>query len=283
VRNIPADRPWELRPRTLAELFDMAFRLYRAGFRVYLSMIAFSFLGLGAFGLDYLDLGTLHFETWLSIFGLGMTPPSGSRLQAAFGREFFFADGAIFWTLAAALLAPATARAYLLGETRPRQQAGSMMRWDIWAMAALVGLPIILLRLVGVPYLADLLRFPALCGPQLMVLEQRPLGMALRRSWAMLRGDLPRALVMFGASLVLVRLAVIMPFAGLLVIYRIVPELAPRPGIYLLPIALLTELLVYPAAQVAVTLLYFDLRVRREGFDIALAAARREEEAANTR
>ena len=283
MRHTPADRPWELRPRTLAELFDIAFRIYRAGFRAYLSMIAFSFLGLGAFGLDYLNLDVLHFETWLSIFGLGMTPPSGSRLQAAFGREFFFADGAIFWTLAAALLAPVTARAYLLGETRPLQQAGSMIRWEIWALAALVGMPIILLRLVGVPYLPDLLRFPALCGPHLMVLERYPLRTTLRRSWMLLRGDLPRALAVFGVSLVLVRLAAIMPFAGLFLIYHIVPELAPRPGLYLLPIVLLAELLVYPAAQIAVTLLYYDLRMRREGLDIALAAARREEEVANSR
>jgi hypothetical protein len=281
VRSPAAPQQWELRPRSLAELLDLAFVLYRAGFRIYLSMIAFSLLGLGAFGLDYLNLRTLHFETWLGIFTLGMTPPAGSRLRAAFGREFFFADGAIFWTLAAALLAHTTARTYLFGEIRPQHQVGSMMRWDIWALAALVGLPIILLRLAGVSYLADLLRFPALCAPHLMALEHCSLGVALRRGWAMVRGDLPRALAVFVASLALVRLAATMPFVGLLLLGRILPELAPAPGLYLLPIALLAELLVYPAAQIAVTLLYYDLRIRREGLDIALTAVRRAEEVAN--
>jgi hypothetical protein len=51
------------------------------------------------------------------------------------------------------------------------------------------------------------------------------------------------------------------------------PDLRPRT---------LPELLVYPVAQIAVTLLYYDLRVRREGFDIALAARRRGQEVANT-
>jgi hypothetical protein len=275
VRSKPTNQRWELRPYTLPELFDLAFILYRARLGVYLSAIAFSFLGLGAFGLNYLNLGALNFETWLGVFALGMTP-GGPRLRAALGREFFFADGAIFWTLASALLGPIAARAYLLGAPHPHGQAGSMMRGDIWLLAALVGLPIVLLRLAGVAYLADLLRFPALLAPHVMTLEHQPLGASLWRSWALIRRDLPRTLAVFGASLALVRLAAAMPFAGLLLLHRAVPELELRPGLYLLPLALLAALLVYPAAQIAVTLLYYDLRVRREGLDIALAVGRTE-------
>jgi hypothetical protein len=217
----------DLRPRTLAELFDLAFALYRERLGTYLSAIGFSFLGLGAFGLNYLNLGTLHFEAWLGVFALGMTP-DGPRLRAALGREFFFADGAIFWTLASALLGPIAARAYLLGDTRAHSEGGSMMRGDIWLLAALVGLPIVLLRLAGVAYLADLLRFPALLAPQVMILERRPLGASLWRGLALIRRDLPRALAVFGVSLALVRLAAAMPFAGLLLLHRAVPELPPR-------------------------------------------------------
>ena len=272
ARSKLTDRRLELRPRTLGELFDLAFFLYRARLGAFLSAIAFSFLGLGAFGLNYLNLGMLPFETWLGVFALGMTPPDGTRLRAAFGRELFFADGAIFWTLASALLAPIAARAYLLGHSHPHSEAGSMMRGDIWMLAVLIGLPIVLLRLAGVVYLADLLRFPALLAPHVMTLERQPLGASLRRGWALLRRDLPRTLAVFVVSLALVRLAAAMPFAGLLLLRRIAPELALRPGLYLLPLALLVALLVYPAAQIAVTLLYYDLRVRHEGLDIALAA-----------
>jgi hypothetical protein len=264
----------ELRPRTLPELFDLAFILYRAHLGAFLSTIAFSFLGLGAFGLNYMDLGALPFETWLGVFALGMTPPEGPRLRAALGREFFFADGAIFWALASALLGPIAARAYLLGGTQPHDEAGSMIRGDIWLLAILVGLPIVLLRLAGVAYLADLLRFPALLAPHVMILEHQPLGASLRRSWALMRRDLPRTLAVFGVSLALVRLGAAMPFAGLLLLHRAAPEMVLRPGLYLLPLALLVALLVYPAAHIAVTLLYYDLRIRREGLDIALAAGR---------
>jgi hypothetical protein len=272
----PTDQRWAARPRTLPELFDLAFAIYRARLGAFLSVIAFSFLGLGAFGLNYLNLGTLPFETWLGVFALGMTPPEGPRLRAAFGREFFFADGAIFWALASALLGPIVARAYLLGDPHPHSETGSMMRGDIWLLAALIGLPIVLLRLAGVAYLADLLRFPALLAPHVMILEGRSLGASLLRGWALIRRDLPRALAVFGLSLALVRLAAAMPFAGLLLLRRVAPELALRPGLYLLPLALLLALLVYPAAQIAVTLLYYDLRVRREGLDIALAAGKAE-------
>ncbi|HEX9439170.1 MAG TPA: hypothetical protein VF909_05790 [Roseiflexaceae bacterium] len=207
----------DLRPRTLPELLDLAFRLYRTRLRHYLSMIAFLFLGLAAFGLNYLNMGRLSFDTWLGVFALGMAPPligmsvpgmtfnTAEQLQAAFGREFFFADGTIFWTI----------------------------------------------------------------------------GVALRRGWGLVRHALPRSLAMFGVSLALVRLAAAMPFVGLLLIHRAAPELPIRPGRFLLPLALLTELLVYPVAQIAVTLLYYDLRIRREGFDIALAARCRGQEVAN--
>jgi hypothetical protein len=272
----PEHQRWELRPRTLPELFDLAFILYRVRVGAFLSVIAFSFLGLGAFGLNYLSLSTLRFETWLGVFALGQTPPGDAPLRAAVGREFFFADGAIFWALASALLAPIVARAYLLGDTHPHSEAGPMMRGDIWMLAVLIGLPIVLLRLAGVTYLADLLRFPALLAPLVMTLEHQPLGASLRRGWALLRYDLPRSLVVFGVSLALVRLAAAMPFAGVLLLRRAAPELALRPGLYLLPLALLMALLVYPAAHIAVTLLYYDLRVRREGLDIALAAGRAE-------
>ena len=246
--------------------------LYRARLGAFLSAVAFSFLGLGAFGLNYMELGRLDFEAWLGVFALGMTPPDGERLRGALGRELFFADGAIFWTLAAALLAPIAARTYLFGDTHPHSEAGSMMRGDVWMLAVLIAAPIVLLRLAGVAYLADLLRFPALLAPHVMTLEGQPLGVSLRRGWALLRHDLPRALALFVASLALVRLAAAMPFAGLLLLDRAAPELALRPGLYLLPLALLVALLVYPAAQIAVTLLYYDLRVRYEGLDIALAA-----------
>jgi hypothetical protein len=272
-----------LRPRSLSELFDLAFAIYRARLGAFLSAIAFSFLGLGAFGLNYLNLGTLNFETWLGVFALGMTPPDGPRLRAAFGRELFFADGAIFWTLASALLGPIAAGTYLLGDTHPHSETGSMMRGDIWMLAVLIGLPIVLLRLAGVAYLADLLRFPALLVPHVMILEGRPLGASLRRGWALIRRDLPRTLAVFGVSLLLVRLAAAMPFAGLLLLRRAMPELVLHPGLYLLPLALLVALLVYPAAQIAVTLLYYDLRVRHEGLDIALAAGAIEDRDTMTR
>jgi hypothetical protein len=40
----------------------------------------------------------------------------------------------------------------------------------------------------------------------------------------------------------------------------------------------LAELFIYAVSQIAITLLYFDLRIRREGLDIAVV--RREEEVA---
>jgi hypothetical protein len=269
-----------LRPAGLAELLDQACWLYRARFRAYMWDLAFPLLGLGVFGLEYLRLAAFGPGPLFALLALGGVLPGGATLQATFVREVFFADGAVFWTITAAVLAPATARAYFYSEMGRRE--GWSLPGSVWGMALLVGLPVMALRLVGAGLLADFIRLPAMFAPQIMVLERASIRVALRRSWGLVRRDFVRVLALFALVLVLVRLAAALPFAALLFGPWLFELPLPRLGVFAPLCALLAQLLIYPASQVAVTLLYYDLRARREGLDIAVAASRWSQEATDS-
>jgi hypothetical protein len=268
-----------LRPATLAKLLDQAWWLYRAHFRAYMSDLIFPLLGLGGFAIEYLRVMAVGPGPALGLLALGGLLPGGATLRAAFVREAFFPDGAIFWTIIAAVLASTTAHAYFYGEIGRRE--GWSMPGSVWVMALLVGLPVIALRLAGAGLLADFIRLPAMFAPHAMVLERVSIGAALRRSWGLVRRDFARVLVMFVLVLVLVRLAAALPYAAILFGPRLLGIRLSYLGAYAPLCALLAELLVYPASQIAVTLLYYDLRARREGLDIAVAASRWSQETAD--
>lgn len=269
----------KLRAQTLADLFDHAFRIYRKQIGTYLMALTFPFLGLTAFGLGYLGFGGSTFSGAFNILVLGdHLPRVGSLLQYALHREILFPDGAVFWTISAALLAPITAHAYLSdpSEQHNNRQA---MRPNVWIMALLVMIPVMALRWMGAGLLSDFARLPALFAPCSMVLEDTPVGTALGRSWGLMKYHLFRVLAVFAPVLLLLRLAAALPFVSLSILnHWILAFPLVQPGTLLPIIAFILELLIYPVVHIIVTLLYYDLRVRREGLDIALAASHADQE-----
>jgi hypothetical protein len=112
---------------------------------------------------------------------------------------------------------------------------------------------------------------------QAVVVEGRgPLG-ALRRSWRLVRGSYWRVLGIVLLLLLLVYILVGVPtgIAGV-VIQVIFPDpvrhFALRQSLSTL-IGYISQIVVLPLQLVAYTLLYYDLRVRKEGYDIELLAA----------
>jgi hypothetical protein len=193
-----------------------------------------------------------------------------SVLVLPFIREACFADGAILWSLMATAFAPAVEQAYLRGRVAWRE-----IQWSFFpslGLALLIGIPVIGLRLLGLGLLAELARLPVLFAPHVLAIEKRTLAASLCRSWSFVRRDAPRTLVLLVPALALVRLAIFAPFIGLMLFNRRIfmfPFGQSRWWFGLL--ALLAELLICSVSQIAITLLYYDLRVRREGLDITLA------------
>jgi hypothetical protein len=170
----------------------------------------------------------------------------------------------------ATAFAPAVEQACLRGKVAWRE-----IRWSFYhsvVLALLMGIPVVALRLLGLGPLAELARLPVLFAPHVLAIEKRSLPASLYRGWSLVWRDTPRALVILVPALALIRLAVLAPFTGLPLLNRWMfqfPTLQASWWIGLL--ALAAELLICSVSQIAITLLYYDLRVRREGLDISLA------------
>lgn len=127
--------------------------------------------------------------------------------------------------------------------------------------------------------------------PALIVIERLPLGAALRRSWAMTEGSFWRILgitllvnliVQAGAQIVTMPIAFL---SGVVEQAQPAGTLDAR-AIVVLIVSLLLQVVITAIAvvvQAAVpTLLYLDVRMRREGFDAVLQADARERAAGRT-
>ena len=127
---------------------------------------------------------------------------------------------------------------------------------------------IVFFILPGVVLLCGLLlSFPSL------VLEpgSSPTG-ALSRSWSLTRGSRWR---MFGL-LVTMALLLYVPLVGLGAVAAVVLPgglLGVAPGMLTLAVVGVVQILLYPLFYCVLTVAYYDLRVRKEGFDLEVLAS----------
>jgi hypothetical protein len=116
-----------------------------------------------------------------------------------------------------------------------------------------------------------LLAFPAL------VLEPHmtPTG-ALGRSWALTRGSRWRMLALLVTLIILLYIPLV-SLSGLAAVMLPMSDLtAPRggsAGLVAVGLAGLVQLLIYPLFYCVLTVAYYDLRVRKEGFDLEVLAS----------
>jgi hypothetical protein len=112
---------------------------------------------------------------------------------------------------------------------------------------------------------------------QVIVLENRGVGDALQRSWDLVRGAWWRV---FGAYLLLLLLGVIVDLSTSLVSLAIGLTGASWAvqNIVVQFVTLLLTVVYRPVTLAGMTLLYFDLRVRKEGYDLQMALDERARE-----
>ena len=270
----PTDQPI-LRPQSILNLFDIAFRIYRSKIIMYIRTVALLFIFLSPFMLLILsDHVTNPFEWTFQLLVLGTIAIASRNPVGVIFREIIFPDGVFIWTVAAVMLAPITAHAYGI---LPKNQHD--FQWlkhgRVWLLIVLIGLPVIMLRMIGMGFIADIVRIPILLVPHVLILEQVSIIQALRRGWSLVWCNLLRVTFMFILTLGLVRLAMFTPFMILAALNQWLPDssfINPDTFSRFVPFAaLVAELLIYPVAHIALTLLYYDFRIRRDGLDMALA------------
>ncbi len=279
-----------LRPLTLGELLDRAIGLYRQNFPEFIGIIAFIQIPL--------TLLTLLFSGQAEAGQMGAV----SMLGVLFNVVFFSDTANAYWLLiigfiliqgvVTAALTQAAASSYL-GEpvtiTGAYRQMGRtwlsllgalflaaffIIAIVLWSMVpcagSLTGLGLFLFFvMVVVPLLAPV-----------VVLEKQSPGRAIRRAWDLARRrfwwvfSFVFILFVFGQVAVMGPAALI-NYAFELLIGDAFTSLETQETVQAvvnLLVQLLSILIFLPLQLIAITLMYFDLRIRTEGLDLALSA-----------
>jgi hypothetical protein len=241
----------ELRPRSGTELIDASFNFVRANYAPLIGMIALAQLPFVAASLM-----------------LPVSPDEIVKFWTAHVPEVVVGYVLAIWVWAVMSCAFVLLTADLI-EGRPGNLASAVRRALRRGFAAGAA---VLLKYLVIWLWALLLFLPALWAfaryfavmPALAIENLGPLA-AIRRSKELARGANGRIMAVAG-----------LPLVAYLVLANIIQQMLLTLGGYSVlvrAIATLTTTLLYPFAAMPGILLYYDLRIRREGLDIQLDAA----------
>lgn len=241
-----------LRPRSATEIIDASFQILR---RHYTPLVAIAVVAL----LPYIVL--------VAVTGGATTDAlavSGSAIILVFLAQWLCA------ALAEAAVIVGVSDAYLEGNVDiHRSLVSTAARLPTIILAGLFrGLAILVATLAFFfPGIYVMLRTFAIIP--VVVLEERSAGASFRRSWDLAKGEVGKILgTMLLAWLIFIVLYMLLVFAVGVIAGLLAPT---NERMTSLLVALLLAL-VYPITGVVTTLLYYDIRVRREGYDLELMA-----------
>ena len=238
-----------LRPRSPTELVDAAFQLYRRDPIPFITGLA------------------LIYVPWLVI-------AAASGLALALADPTTFNTGSMMWyalgsglayMLAASVTTSLANDAYFGrdGDLRKALQLVARRFGDILVAAIIMGFCVMLgLLFLFIPGIYVYCRM--FCTKQAILLEDRNGLASVGRSWKLSKGSVRHILNTLGLALLL-NLAVGL---GANFIARMVPSQIVQQVI-----ATIVGCLVYPIVGIIETMLYYDIRIRREGFDIEFLAS----------
>lgn len=241
-----------LRPLSLGEVLDVSFGLYRARFAPLLVVsvvcqllptIIQVYLGGTGDLFGNLPLLLAYYALAVVLSSLGIAASTFVVSDAYLGRE----------TSAGSALGRATT---LLGRIIMISILSSM----------LIGLGFVLLFVPGILLLSGLV-----LSTSVTVLESPPTATAaMGRSWELSKGFRGKVL---GAMLCAFILLLVPSFAVEAIWQLLGSVLGDTGGVAQLLVTAILSVLVYPFFYVVLTVLYYDLRVRKEGFDLEVLAA----------
>jgi hypothetical protein len=291
-----AESTTSLRPRGIGELFDHAIRLYRNNFLKFIGIIAVVQIPIQLIQLiiSFLTYG----RTFQNILeNQSPDPESITRMWSQMGPGLFgtFVVSIISFILVQGFAQAALARAIadsFLGEETGIEEAyskvGQAWRPIIWALILLGLLCILIFVWTLIPCIGwftggGMLFFAFTVILQLIapivVIERCSGSQALRRAWDLSRKRfwwlMGYMLLLFLFSLLVVQGPVSilsMVFQARIIAGQNPSSLFTVQTIVQSLIGLVLSLLYQPLQMACATMAYFDLRVRLEGFDLALMA-----------
>lgn len=257
------DRPLPLRQMGIGELIDAAVRVYRLEWKALMGIVAF------------VVVPVTFLELWATQLVLGQSGPA-TMSSDALGQlvVLSLAMFAVQFLIVQPFLLAATARAAADVYLGTPVTIGGTYRY------ALGRLPSILLITI-LSTLAALLGFVLLIVPGIIVLVRlafAPVALvveghrgsgALRRSWRLTKGFFWRTLgTLLLSGLIVGIVSGILSIPGEMAVQALGPDAWPISAI----VTALATVLLTPFGTVVIVLLYFDLRIRKEGFDLEVMA-----------
>jgi hypothetical protein len=254
--------PLPLRPRGVGETLDAAFNLYRLHWKRFMALVAVVVVPY-QFVTNAWQYASSH-EVILYRSGQVVRQPSVGVALVVSALTFLVLD-----PLLRGSTTRAVADAYLGQEPRWRESLRFALSkfWVLLGVSFLGGLLTVLGLIIIVPGILMAIRFTV--APMAVVVEGEGVTGALSRAWNLCKG---RTGHMFLVLLV----------SGLLT--TVLTGLLSTPAAFLATstswwswivsaiLGSVTSILVTPFATIVAVLLYFDARIRKEGFDIAVMA-----------
>lgn len=280
-----------LQPLSMTQLLDRAIRLYRSNFLIFVGIVALAQIPATAVNMIGLWLAPAP-ET------ISVTPTSVTDMWLQIAESSGFVDNGWLWLgrivtlllvqLATAAMTKAVAENYLghkIGLFEAYQKIGrsgiTLLIATFLGIFIVIGLAIWWIVVpcigwlsgLGMLFFLSLVILP-LVAP-IIVLEHRSAGAALQRAWDLGRR---RFWWLIGFMLLLGLFGqIVVTGPALLSVFAVESALgsginATTSSLIQQVIMLLLRLIYLPLQLTCVTLLYFDIRVRTEGFDLAVLA-----------
>lgn len=237
--DVPSDAP-RLRSMELGEVIDEAIKIYRANWQVLAGIVAVFVIPIQILSIIAAQTGSTVGLIISGVIGALTSPLLGGAIAKAAGDLYLAREPQLGDTIAFTL-----------------RRFGALL-----LIAILTGLAVVLgLLLLVIPGIFLMVRL--YFGSIAVVLEGQGASDGMRRSFELTKGRfwplLGAAIVIFIITVV-VTIIVSIPFAF--------------GGLFVQSVGnVLAQLLVTPFTSVAAVLLYFDLRIRKEAFDLEVLAA----------
>lgn len=271
----------ELRPRSVWDVVDDAFDLYRANFALFAGIVALVYV---PFYLVIIGWMSTRIGVLLQSNGAGSGDFAAVLAPLLVGVAAVMPVSAIAYMLYSGAIAQAVEARLQDRPTGLFLAYGRALRrfWPLLGASCVVGLlamaaGLVTILVFGLGAVAVFVFYAFVS--QAVVLERRGVLAAVRRSRALVAGDGGKVL---GLLVLLVVLSALLSL-GITSLLKVALLFVPEPGdvatrqvrdfVWGQVAQSLGSVLLAPLTPIATTLLYYDLRVRREGLDLQAQAA----------
>ncbi len=281
----------QLEPMSLGRIIDQAFRLYRSNFTRFIAIVAIVYVPLGlvmALGVSLLGTavpGNPYTTSFTDLPATEYSDAEGIKVEFQYSESSVnpaiagvlvmligVVGSVLGYNLCNAALLKSISETYLGREVLVSEayrfvwpRVGTVI-WAGILVALLIGLGFLLCFVPGI----IIAMWLALTTPSIVV-EKLSAREAMRRSKALTSGNLSKVFgLLFVVGIISIIVNMFISWAGVFVAGQLAGESAAANVWIRQFFEIIGQILVMPIGTAAIILLYYDLRIRKEGFDLEM-------------